>query len=138
MSDYALVKDGTIISRIIWDGPEVSPMEFDDGVTPVELEPGVFTDIGYLYKDGVFVAPPLTEEQLAAIDAAAKLANINNKDALMNEASQRISVLQDAVDLEMATDEEAAALPLWKKYRVLLSRVDANTAEAIEWPAKPE
>ena len=49
-------------------------------------------------------------------------------------ASERISVLQDAVDLEMATADETAALPLWKKYRVLLSRVDANTSDDVVWP----
>lgn len=55
----------------------------------------------------------------------------------MEEASSRIAVLQDAVDLEMATDEESKALPLWKKYRVLLSRIDANTANTLNWPDKP-
>ncbi|WP_336792239.1 tail fiber assembly protein [Pantoea anthophila] len=73
----------------------------------------------------------------AAIDTSATLANTSNKDALMNEASQRISVLQDAVDLDMATEEESTALPLWKKYRVLLSRVDADTPSEIQWPQKP-
>ncbi|OQP30141.1 hypothetical protein B2J69_22245 [Pantoea latae] len=28
-------------------------------------------------------------------------------------------------------------LPLWKKYRVLLSRIDGNTSQAIAWPDKP-
>ncbi|WP_094158889.1 tail fiber assembly protein, partial [Escherichia coli] len=25
----------------------------------------------------------------------------------------------------------------WKKYRVLLNRVDTSTAQDIEWPARP-
>ena len=57
-----------------------------------------------------------------------------------------IDVLQDATNLDMATDEELARLPraaseltAWKRYRVLLSRVEAQAGfpDAIEWPEKP-
>lgn len=41
-------------------------------------------------------------------------------------ANRQIAVLQDAVDLEMATAEEEAALKMWKKYRVLLTRANAD------------
>ncbi|WP_431188850.1 tail fiber assembly protein [Escherichia coli] len=37
----------------------------------------------------------------------------------------------------MATDAESATLPLWKQYRVLLSRIDANTDAEISWPITP-
>lgn len=52
----------------------------------------------------------------------------------MDTASQWISVPQDAVDLGMAVADETAALPLWKTYRVLLSRIDANTSDDVAWP----
>ncbi|OQP33983.1 tail fiber assembly protein [Pantoea latae] len=136
MSKYALVKDGQVINTILWDGE--AEADFGDGVVAVEFADDEPIQIGYLYEDGKFSEPPLTEEEQAQQDAAAALANSSTKTALMDEASQRISVLQDAVDLEMATDEEAAELPLWKKYRVLLSRIDANTADDITWPDKPE
>ncbi|EEO0299967.1 tail fiber assembly protein, partial [Salmonella enterica] len=42
--------------------------------------------------------------------------------------------LQDAVDLEEATDEEKARLNAWKKYRVLVNRVDTSKPE---WPEAP-
>ncbi|HBA9999127.1 TPA: tail fiber assembly protein, partial [Escherichia coli] len=45
--------------------------------------------------------------------------------------------LQDAVDLEIATEKETLLLEAWKKYRVLLNRVDTSTAPDIEWPALP-
>ncbi|EKE5210868.1 tail fiber assembly protein, partial [Escherichia coli] len=45
--------------------------------------------------------------------------------------------LQDAVDLNMATDDESALLPLWKKYRVLLNRTDTGNAPDIVWPESP-
>ncbi|MCT8345583.1 tail fiber assembly protein, partial [Photorhabdus kleinii] len=44
--------------------------------------------------------------------------------ALLQQANETLSLLQDSVDLEVATDSEKAALLEWKKYRVLLTRVD--------------
>lgn len=74
--------------------------------------------------------PPLTyEEAVAAAEA--------NKQYLLSEASEAIAPLQDAVDLDMATPEEEALLKSWKKYRVLLNRVDTSTAPDITWPVKP-
>ncbi|WP_161527554.1 tail fiber assembly protein, partial [Escherichia albertii] len=52
-------------------------------------------------------------------------------------ASEHIVPLQDAVDLGIATEEEISLLAEWKKYRVLLNRVDTSTAPDIEWPALP-
>ncbi len=42
------------------------------------------------------------------------------KNSLMQVASEHIAPLQDAVDLEIATEEETSLLEAWKKYRVLL------------------
>ncbi|MBB8912045.1 tail fiber assembly protein, partial [Escherichia coli] len=42
-----------------------------------------------------------------------------------------------SADLEIATEEEISLLEAWKKYRVLLNRVDTSTAQDIEWPALP-
>ncbi len=49
-----------------------------------------------------------------------------------------VSLLQDSVDLEVATEAEEAALLEWKKYRVLLSRVDTSLAPDIEWTEIPK
>ncbi|GLH37536.1 tail fiber assembly protein [Pseudomonas moraviensis] len=58
-----------------------------------------------------------------------------------------LSTLQDSVALDMATDEEITQLPmtqaqldLWRKYRVLLSRIESQPAfpRAIDWPTQPE
>ncbi|WP_176489256.1 tail fiber assembly protein, partial [Morganella morganii] len=48
-----------------------------------------------------------------------------------------IDPLQDAVELEMATPEEESALKEWKKYRVLLSRVDTSLGSDVAWPIRP-
>ncbi len=53
-------------------------------------------------------------------------------------ANARIQPLQDAVDLDMATEAEKARLITWKKYRVLLNRIDVSKAPDIEWPEAPD
>ncbi|MCS6311354.1 tail fiber assembly protein, partial [Escherichia coli] len=42
-----------------------------------------------------------------------------------------------AADLEIATEEEISLLEAWKKYRVLLNRVDTSVAPDIEWLIQP-
>ncbi len=59
------------------------------------------------------------------------------KNSLMQVASEHIAPLQDAADLEIATEEEISLLEAWKKYRVLLNRVNTTTAPDIEWPVAP-
>ncbi|WP_338149488.1 tail fiber assembly protein [Xenorhabdus bovienii] len=60
------------------------------------------------------------------------------KSSLRQQADIAIAPLQDAVDLNMATDAEKSALTDWRKYRVLLSRVDCSTAPDIAWPEQPK
>lgn len=73
-----------------------------------------------------------------AAQKAAEVAEANTtKAALINNASEQIAPLQDAVDLDMATDDEKARFNAWRKYRVLLTRVDTSTAPSITWPEEP-
>lgn len=72
--------------------------------------------------------PPLTNEELIAITE-------ERKSSLMLQTNNMIAPLQDAVDLGIATDEELQLLVNWKKYRVLLMRV--NTLKPV-WPTTPE
>ncbi|WP_205332862.1 tail fiber assembly protein, partial [Escherichia coli] len=46
-------------------------------------------------------------------------------------------LLPSSVDLEIATEEETSLLEAWKKYRVLLNRVDTSVAPDIEWLIQP-
>ena len=88
--------------------------------------------IAISHKEAMKLAnPPKTKEQLIT-EAEAQ------KQYLLAESTAAMAPLQDAVDLGMATQEEAAALKEWKKYRVLLNRVDTSTAPDIIWPEKPE
>lgn len=72
--------------------------------------------------------PPLSAEQ-QIVQAEQK------RTTLRSMADNEISWRQDAYDEEIATAEETAALSEWKKYRVLLMRVD--TAKP-KWPTPPE
>ena len=57
-----------------------------------------------------------------------------DRSCLRDIADDEIALRQDAVDVGIAKDEETAALVDWKKYRVLLMRVD--TAKP-DWPTPP-
>lgn len=72
--------------------------------------------------------PPRTAEELIAM---AEL----ERSSLRATADAEIVWRQDAVDAGIATDEETAALSEWKKYRILLMRVDTSDPQ---WPEMPE
>lgn len=73
----------------------------------------------------------LVEQQVGSV--------ASRRDYLLAEATTRIAPLQDAVDLALATDAEAARLLAWKAYRVELSRVQEQLGypAAVEWPVPP-
>ncbi|EAQ3764603.1 tail fiber assembly protein, partial [Salmonella enterica] len=70
-----------------------------------------------------------------AAETAARLREAEGtKSRLLQMAAEKIAPLQDAVDLEIATDDEKARLDEWKKYRVRVNRVDTSNPA---WPEKP-
>lgn len=83
--------------------------------------------------DGAWVPDP------AKVAAAAKATADAAVTSGMAEAARQIAVLQDAVDLSIATDAEAAAHAAWRRYRVLLSRVPQDPAyPSVALPEQPE
>ncbi|ECF6245467.1 tail fiber assembly protein [Salmonella enterica] len=67
-----------------------------------------------------------------AAETAARLREAEGtKSRLLQMAAEKIAPLQDAVDLEIATDDEKVQLDEWKKYRVLVNRVDTTNPD---WP----
>ncbi|EAO4394373.1 tail fiber assembly protein [Salmonella enterica] len=70
-----------------------------------------------------------------AAEAAARLREAEGtKNRLLQIASEKIAPLQDAVDLDEATDKEKASLLAWRKYRVQVNRVDTLNPD---WPEQP-
>lgn len=89
---------------------------------------------------------PKTVEQLTA-EAQAQINNLTVvANARITALTDEVATLQDAIDMEMATPEEEARLPVakteltnWKRYRVFLSRVPTQTGypQTIDWPVQP-
>lgn len=71
-------------------------------------------------------------KKVAETEAAA-----GKKSFLIQSASDTLSPLQDAIELGMATDEEKSRFDAWRKYRVLLTRVDTTLVPDINWPEPP-
>lgn len=76
---------------------------------------------------------PPTAEELAA---QARV----RRDQRLAIAANRMGPLQDAVDTDQATNEEAGRLALWKRYRIELNRIEAQESfpTAIDWPVSPD
>ena len=78
------------------------------------------------------------EEAAKKVAYQQKIINMN-KLALSNlseEANNNISILQDAIDLDMQAGNEAEQIKEWKKYRILLSRIDVKIPDVV-FPSKP-
>lgn len=128
MGNFAIVKGGSVINTVVWDGE--SDWVPDDGEAVV-MPDGV--GIGWIYAAGQFSTPSVPgkshEERVTAAEA--------EKQSLLNGATATIAPIQDAVDLGIATPDEVTQLTAWKTYRVLLNRVDTSTAPDIDWPEMP-
>lgn len=82
--------------------------------------------------DGKQWVTDTTAQHVADVNIA-----IAKKAKLMAAATATIAPLEDAIEYKIATDEEINMLAAWKKYRVLLNRIDASKAPDIEWPVAP-
>ncbi len=110
-------------------------------------EPIEITEIGELPETLTFKKPPTDfdkwdgKEWVVDKDLL-KAHQINEakqqQATLLQHANESIELLQDSVDLEIATDAEKAALLEWRKYRVLITHVDVNQAPDVEWPEVPK
>ncbi|MGJ7072752.1 tail fiber assembly protein [Morganella morganii] len=105
---------------------DIMPMNRDSWES--EIKDG-WTEISK--NDAMSIVNPLPIHEQLVADAEIQKQN------LMAEARERLSVLQDAVDLGMAVLEEEVSLKEWKKYRVLLDRISTASAPDIDWPVKP-
>lgn len=119
--------------RAVYEASGSWPAEY------IEIDESVFVEFSATPPDGKtrgtgnngmptwIEMPPQTP---AEIIADAELQKTN----LRVHADSEIGWRQDAVDAGIATKDEIAALSEWKKYRVLLMRVDS--AKPV-WPTLP-
>lgn len=78
----------------------------------------------------VATKPVLTPEEIIA-------KNKLEKQKLLETANKKIEILQDIIDLDMCEGGEADQLKSWKKFRILLTRVDVNSIDA-DFPLPPD
>ena len=74
--------------------------------------------------------PPLTDEEKSK-------AAENKKFELIQKSNEAMAPLLYAVEFGMETPEEVTLLSKWKRYQVLLNRVDVSRPEFIDWPLVP-
>lgn len=89
------------------------------------------------YMDGMWLA---TDSQIADLMIPTKLKEALAETARLRQiADTAIVPLQDAVDVDDATEDDKALLTLWKKYRVALNRLPDQEGypSSINWPAPP-
>lgn len=119
----------------------------DIGDNEQEVLPGwtaVEKDGAWIYAE--YVPPPPTSDEILA-ENSVKLQAANQLAAAQKIAlTNRIGVINDAVEFEEATQAELNEIPIrqaqltaWKRYAVLLGRVttQAGWHESVEWPYQP-
>ncbi|WP_276204517.1 tail fiber assembly protein [Pseudomonas putida] len=116
------------------------PVDLHPGEGQVQL-PGL--DLG----DRLPTTPGVIDwSQVITAEAKAQAAVEQHLAAVVGDTAQRravadaaIAPLQDAVDIDEATEVEAALLKEWKRYRVALNRLPEQPGypTEIDWPAPP-
>ncbi len=114
----------------------------------IQLTAEEYTSVGpgYRYIDGKLLPPePPTEEEIKAEqDRVKRYQNKVQKDELMSAANLMITAIEianDAKELGIATVEEKEIISKsqeWKKYRILVNRLDPDNLKTFSLPEKPE
>lgn len=125
----AIENDTGIIRSISEDTSRLYPV----GLTVVDVNtlPDGCDILGGWVFNGTRVIPRKYSQSEVETQAQQK------KDALIAQATKFIAPLQDAKELDIATDAEAAMLKAWMLYRIQLNRIDVSTAPDIDWPEVP-
>jgi hypothetical protein len=129
---YALIEraTGIVTNMILWDG--INDWTPEEGFFVIQSD---VPQIGWTYEDGEFFAPPVAPP-VPPTAAEILSANTYRRNSLLAAATLAIDPLQDAVDLDMATDADLVMLKAWKLYRVNVNRVDLKVLTPA-WPTQP-
>ena len=90
------------------------------------------------YQTCSYVNGEWTEDATKKASYQQKIINMNKLaiSNLLEEANNNISILQDAIDLDMQKGDEDKRIKEWKRYRILLTRIEINNTD-IQFPPKP-
>jgi len=128
--------NGQISTEPFSDAIEITQEQYAEAVN------GMCAGLEVTIDNGFKVAPPLVPEPEPepepTLGELTAIAN-DRRDYLLTLAAFRIAPLQDAIDLDSATDVDKANLKLWKQYRVDVNRVpdQAGFPTTIDWPVQP-
>ena len=135
MKKFAIVKNGSVINIILWDGIDISFAEDIDGeliAIPEDIQVG----IGWSYDGEKFTSPPepdKTKEQLIQEANLEKEGRINSANEYMNSKQW-----PGKAAIGRLKGDELAQYNLWLDYLDALEAVDTSTAPEIDWPQQPE
>ncbi|SCZ29282.1 virus tail fibre assembly protein, lambda gpK [Enterobacter hormaechei] len=141
-------KDGFVVCRTIADDSwEYLADHRGETVWNTETGEPVEITLPGGYPAGTTTVAPATPydawngEQWVTDENAKIAADVKNaelkKAELLIMAGAIISPLQDAVELGIADNEESNLYNAWRKYRVLLNRVDPLLGPNLVWPEQP-
>lgn len=139
------IDDSLIVTLKLPHGAD-APEEARFPVDIVNPADGPVTLPGLEAAEQQSVAGVIDWSQVVTAEMKAEAAGAHLLSAVIADAAQRrasadaaIAPLQDAVELDEATEAEAALLIDWKRYRVALSRLadQEGYPNDIDWPALP-
>lgn len=127
---------GYVINQL--DGAAAVTTSYADGVLAVSVEKdGVSADLAHSITLHVLVEEsPAIEQPQAVSPLAVAQTEIGQRRSIADVA---IAPLQDAADIDEATEAETALLKEWKRYRVALNRLPEQPGypTEIDWPVPP-
>lgn len=134
---FAFEADGSQDDFIYESLVRMSDAEIAEFFKPKAYTNGEFVE----YSTSVVLGWNLaTQEQVAEFELRRAVTSAEERiKAERLKADQAIAPLQDAVDLDEATEAEALRLKEWKRYRVALNRLPEQPGypAVIDWPAPP-
>ncbi|WP_392551245.1 tail fiber assembly protein [Orbus wheelerorum] len=60
------------------------------------------------------------------------------QESRLSEADSYIYDLNEAIELELATDAQKELHKSWRQYRFVVKQININQPDSINWPAKPQ
>ncbi|CAI1755559.1 tail fiber assembly protein [Serratia proteamaculans] len=99
----------------------------------IELPKEVFEEIG---QDAQYIDSKVVQGAPRVIKLSQDMMK-TILSSMMLDVSNRINILKDAIELDIATESEKNSIDSLREYRVLLSRVDPGNDDISTWPIYP-